>query len=65
MVVRTDRAAEAKAHIDGSMQEIGQYHAQQRVQIDAYNAGLPAQIRPFVEERRKRRGAASALLDEL
>ncbi|HEY0313830.1 MAG TPA: hypothetical protein VGC56_15230 [Allosphingosinicella sp.] len=65
MVVRTNQAAEAKTHIDRTIQEIGQYLAQQRVQIDAYNDGLPAQIRPLVEERRKHRGAASALLDQL
>jgi hypothetical protein len=65
IVVRTDRQADAKPHIDRTIQEIEQYLAQQRVQIDAYNNDLSDQIRPLVEERRKRRGSASALLDEL
>jgi hypothetical protein len=65
MVVRTDRAGDAKAHIDSTMKEIEGYLAQQRQQIDAYNASLPGQIQPLVEERRGRRGAASALLDQL
>jgi hypothetical protein len=65
LVVRTDRQADAKPHLDRTIQDIQQYLAQQRVQIDAYNDSLPGQIRPLVEERRKRRGAASALLDEL
>ena len=65
MIVRADRAAEAKAHIDRTIEEIKGYVTKQRAQIDAYNDSLPGHILPLVEERRKRRGAASALLNEL
>jgi trehalose-6-phosphate synthase len=65
IVVRTERAADAKEHIDSTIQQIQHYVAQLQVQIDIYNDSLPGQIRPLVEERRSRRGAASALLDDL
>lgn len=65
MEVRVDRGEDAKQHIEATIRDIGQYLAQQRVQIDAYNDGLSAQVRPLVEERRKRRGAASSLLADL
>ena len=47
------------------MAQVKEYIAQQTSQIDAFNSDLPGQVRPVVEQRRKRRGTASDLLAKL
>jgi hypothetical protein len=65
MTVRTNEGETAKGHIDKTVEQIKEYIAQQTRQIDAFNATLPGQARPLVEERRKRRCTASDLLAKL
>jgi hypothetical protein len=65
IVVRTQQADEAKAYLDRTIEQIGKYVPRQKAQIDAYNESLPGLVRPLVELRRNRRGAAAELLGKL
>lgn len=65
IVVRTEQTNEAKAYIDETIAQIKEYVPRQKAQIDAYNERLPGFVRPLVEARRSRRGAAADLLSKL
>jgi hypothetical protein len=65
ITVPTQRAEEAKAYLDSTIDEIKEYVPRQKALIDAYNDSLPARVAPLVAARRSRRSAAADLLAKL
>lgn len=64
MVVRENEGETAANHINSTLEQIKEYLARQKAQLDPFNAALPGRLLPLVKARRDRRSSAQSLLDK-
>ncbi|ADZ65809.1 hypothetical protein BRUCa_0724 [Brucella melitensis] len=64
MAVRENEGEAAANHINSTLEQIEEYLARQKAQLDPFNAALPGLLLPLVKARRDRRNSAQDLLDK-